>query len=128
MEKEVKIKLHELDDVACANVIVSRQIKRMVKKFPSMEEISIDCHAHDGHYKKFKYDNGNFIWTNTNNKQLTPNEESLDYNYLNKLLVYTYRTMCDMQNGVDISDTPEELLAYAESKLQEMLQDSDISE
>ena len=36
--------------------------------------------------------------------------------------------MCDMQNGVDISDTPEELLAYAESKLKEMLQDGDISE
>jgi hypothetical protein len=31
--------------------------------------------------------------------------------------------MCDAQNGVDLSDTPEDILAYAETKLQEMLHD-----
>ena len=31
--------------------------------------------------------------------------------------------MCDMNNGEDLSDTPEDLLAYAESKLKEFLMD-----
>ena len=31
--------------------------------------------------------------------------------------------MCDSQNGIDLVDTPEDLLAFAETKLQEMLRE-----
>ena len=36
--------------------------------------------------------------------------------------------MCDSMNGINIEDTPEDLLALAESKLQEILSDDNDEE
>ena len=59
---EKKINLRDLDDMACSNVVVARQIKRMIKKQPSMDDIAVDCWVHGGHYTRFKYKGGKFIW------------------------------------------------------------------
>ena len=37
-----KINLRDLDDTACTNVVCARQIKKMIRKFPSMSEIRPD--------------------------------------------------------------------------------------
>lgn len=125
-----KVNLRDLDDVACTNVVCGRQIKRMIKKFPSMNDTAIDCWVHGGHYTQFKFKNGKFVWL-VNGKdpcvsgceKISDDSDKLDKYELNKLIVSTYRSMCDSQNGVDIVDTPEDLLAFAETKLQEMLRE-----
>ena len=40
---------------------------------------------------------------------------------INKLIRFTYQTMCDSMNAIDLTDTPEDLLSYAEQKLQELI-------
>ncbi len=134
-QAEKKINLRDLDDTACTNVVCGRQIKRMIRKFPSMDDIAIDCWVHDGHYTRFKFKNGKFHWSVEDKapcikgfETITDDCEDLYKDELNKLIVHTYHTMCDIQNGVDIVDTPEDLLAYAESKLQEMLREDIITE
>ena len=42
---EKKVDVRKLDDVDCSNIAVSHQIKRMVNKFPSMRNLSINCYA-----------------------------------------------------------------------------------
>lgn len=139
MRKSMKIKDHEtanlrsLDDVACTNVMVARQIKRMIRKFPSMNNIAVDCWAHNGHYTRFKFNGEKISWSADTKgvympgcKTLTDDSNSLDKFELNKLLVHTYRTMCDSQNGVDLVDTPEDLLAFAETKLKDMLREESL--
>lgn len=128
---EKKVNLRDLDDVACSNVVISRQIKRLIRKFPSMKSIAMDCWVHGGHYTKFEMTHDKFKWfiddsyTNTKGlKVLTSDNEDLLDEELNKLLVYTHRAMCDNKDGVDLIDTPEDLLAFAETKLQEMLKDT----
>lgn len=130
MKKEVskKINLRELDDIACSNVIVSRQIKRLVNKFPSMKSVSIDCWTHGRHYELFECKNDKFIWSakkgDSDEYIKTPiDSEELFDSEMNKLIVTTYRTMCDSQTDESLLVTTEELLAYAESKLQELLHD-----
>ena len=127
---EKKINLRDLDDMACSNVVVARQIKRMIKKSPSMDDMAMDCWVHGGHYTRFKYKGGKFIWCIEGSEPCVKGCETItddcDYLYkdeLNKLIVSTYRTMCDSQNGIDLVDTPEDLLAFAETKLQEMLRE-----
>lgn len=133
-KKEVtdkKIDLRKLDDIDCSNVVVERQIRRMLSKFPSMaDNMAVDCWTHGGHYTNFTFKGGKFIWKAEDKSHclkgceiLTDDNEDLYSDELNKLLVYTYRTMCDSQNCVDLVDTPEDLLAFAETKLQEMLRD-----
>jgi hypothetical protein len=120
---ENKIDLRKLDDVMCTSVVCGRQIKRMIKKFPSMKDFTIDCYVHNGHYTKFKLADNKFIWSGDKCKQITNESDFIDSDELNKLVVSTYRAMCDSQNDVDLVDTPEDLLAFAEAKLQEMLHD-----
>ena len=130
---EKKINLRELSDVDCSNVVVSRQIRRMAKKFPSMHELTMDCWSHGGHYVKFLLTDSDIMkWECHKDgpvidgcQTLFATNEDLTSDELNKLLVYTYRTMCDNKDGVDIIDTPEDLLAFAETKLQEMLKDEE---
>lgn len=127
---EKKVSLRDLDDIACSNVVVTRQIRRLVAKFPSMKETAVDCWVHGGHYTKFELTNANKLrWYSDKNspcikKVLYATDEDLTKEELNKLLVATHRDMCDNKEGVDLIDTPEDLLAFAESKLQEMLKDS----
>lgn len=131
-KEEKKINLRDLDDVACSNVVVSRQIRHLVRKNQSFSDIAIDCWVHGGHYTRFKCKNDKFHWYSEDSE---PHEESLQeinhktdclYNdEWNKLIVFTHRAMCDSLNGVDIEDTPEDLLAFAESKLQEILNDEE---
>ena len=125
-DTENKTNMRDLDDTACTNVVVTRQIRRLISKFPSMNEIAIDCWTHGNHYVKFKLTNGNnkFKWYTDTKESVCATDGTLYKDELNKLLVSTYRTMCENKEGVDISDTPEELLAYAESKLQELLKES----
>lgn len=128
-----KVSLRELDDVACSNVVVTRQIKKMIRKFPSMNELAIDCWIHGGHYTKFKYSNDSITWIHSDADKVTNGykvlkavDECLDKDELNKLLVTTFNSMCDNMNNMDFIDTPEDLLSFAESKLQEMLRDESI--
>ena len=102
----------------------------MIKKFPSMKEVDIDCWSHGGHYTKFNLKGNKFVWSVAKKSPYISGCESLSYDNkdlysdeLSKLLVYTYRAMCDSQDTVDLVDTPEDLLAYAETKLQEMLRE-----
>lgn len=127
---EKKINLRDLDDTACTNVVCARQIKRMIRKFPSMDDLTMDCWVHGGHYTKFKFKGGRFIWYVDSSgafisgcESLKDDSDSLDKYELNKLITSTYRAMCDSQNCVDLVDTPEDLLAFAETKLQEMLKE-----
>lgn len=123
-----KINLRALDDTDCTNVVVSRQIRKLLRKFPSFNVTPIDCWTLRGHYVTFKCSGDKFIWESAPDKYgcrtfITSLSENLDRFDLNKLLVFTFNTMCDMNRGEDISDTPEDLLAYAEMKLREMLAD-----
>ena len=45
-----------------------------------------------------------------------------------KLIRFTYQTMCDSMNSIDLTDTPEDLLSYAEQKLQELINSEKESE
>ena len=127
-DTENKINLRDLDDVDCANIVVARQIKKFIRKFQSFKTTSIDCWISRGHFITFKYSGDKFIWESAPDKYgcktfITSLSENLSRFDLNKLLVFTFNTMCDMNNSEDISDTAEDLLAYAESKLREMLTD-----
>lgn len=129
-KEDKKVSLRDLDDVACSNVVVTRQIRRLVAKFHSMKETAIDCWVHGGHYTKFELTNSNKLrWHCDKNvpcakKVIYATDDELTKEELNKLLVSTHRDMCDNKEGVDLIDTPEDLLAFAETKLQEMLKDS----
>jgi hypothetical protein len=127
---EKKINLRDLDDTECTNVVCGRQIKRMIRKFPSMADMAIDCWIHGGHYTRFKFKDGKFIWSVEDNapcikgcESVTSDSDVLDKYELNKLIIFTHRAMCDSQNDVDLVDTPEDILAFAETKLQEMLRE-----
>ena len=128
--KNEKINLRNLDDVQCSNVVVSRQIRRLIRKFPHLRESFLDCWIHGGHDTKFEYCGPKFIWHCEPKdphlkgaETLSSDDEFLTDDELNKLIVFTYQAMCDTLNGVDLTDTPEDLLAYAEQKLQEMISD-----
>ena len=134
---KTKINLRDLDDVACSNIVISRQIKHLIKKNPSFSDIAIDCWVHGGHYTRFKYKNDQFYWYSENNEPhleglecLNNKTECLYNDEWNKLIVFTHSAMCDSMSGADVEDTPEDLLALAESKLQELLssesQDTDM--
>ena len=122
-----KINLRDLDDVSCSNVVVSRQIRRMIKKVPSYSDLSMSCHVCGAHYTHFKFENETFIWTgNVYDKRygkptITSDDcGNLDKDDINKLIKFTFSAMCE-NNSIEITDTPEDLLALAESKLQELL-------
>lgn len=128
--KENKINLRDLDDISCSNVVISRQIKRMIRKFPSMNKLSISCWIHGGHYTLFQYKGDRFVWsTDPNSKcikgceSLTDKSDEIDKWELNKLVAFTYKAMIDSQSNVDLVDTPEDLLAYADTKLQEIIRE-----
>ena len=130
-----KINLRDLDDVSCSNIVVSRQIRHLLKKNQSFSDIAIDCWIHGGHYTRFKYKNDKFSWYCEDGEPCEEGLQKIDSvttdslfnDEWNKLMVFTYRTMCDSMNGVNVEDSPEDLLALAESKLQEMLHDEDSS-
>ena len=124
---EKKINLRELNDTDCTIVVCSRQIRKMIKKFPSMADTAIDCWVNRGHYTRFKLKNNKFTWVSEGFEPHLPGYEVIDEDSVlcsddfYKLTVETFQAMCDSQNGVDISDTPEDLLTYAELKLQELI-------
>lgn len=126
--------LRTLDDTDCSNVIVSRQIRRFVKKSPSFKEMPMICYIHGAKFDLFKLNGDKFIWSGfTYDKShkpitVTSDDECLNKDELNKLIVSTFQTMCDLNNCEDIVDTPEDLLEYAEMKLREMLNDESNTE
>ena len=95
-----------------------------------MKEMAMDCWTHGGHYTKFEFKGGRFYWSVAKGdpcvkgfETVADDSDELDKEELNKLIVFTHRAMCDSKDGVDIVDTPEDLLAFAETKLQEMIRD-----
>lgn len=116
--------LRTLDDTDCSNVVVSRQIRRFIKKSPSFKEMPMVCYIHGAKFiwSGFTYDKSHKPIT------VTSDDECLNKDELNKLIVSTFQTMCDLNNCEDIVDTPEDLLEYAEMKLREMLNDESNTE
>lgn len=127
------INFRELDDLECSNIVIARQIRRLVKKFPSLQESVINCWVHGGHYTKFKFDDNKFVWF-CNEKEpylkgyekITNECRDLYKDELNKLLVFTHDALCSSCTPTELADTPEDLLSLAETKLQEMLNDNDL--
>lgn len=127
--------LRTLDDIDCSNVIVSRQIRKFIKKNPSFKETPITCYVCGTKFDLFKLAGDKFIWSGythdkRNRKQITvsSDDDCLGKFELNKLIINTFHTMCDMTNSEDIIETPEDLLEYAEMKLREMLSDENNSD
>jgi hypothetical protein len=126
---EQKVNLRDLDDIACSNVIVTRQIKRMINKIPNLKECPIDCWIHSTHYTNFKLAGDKFKWFSDNKNFISgwevikSDNDEITKDDLHKILIYTFRAMCDANNSDDIVDTPEDLLAFAETKLREMLRE-----
>ena len=127
-----KVNLRDLDDISCANVVMSRQIRHLVRKSPSLGDISIDCWVHDGHYTRFKCHGEELSWycedgepCKEDLKKIGSNTDCFYKDEWNKLLAFTFQTMCESLNGLCVEDTPADLLSIAESKLQQLLHDSD---
>jgi hypothetical protein len=126
---EKKVDVRKLDDVDCSNIAVSHQIKRMVNKFPSMRNLSINCYAYGTHYTNFKFENNVFTWTGDvydvlRGRKVVSTDDAdslLDKDSMNKLINDTFNTMLDSVNETDLVYTPEELLAFAEEKLKALL-------
>lgn len=124
--------LRELDDVSCANVVTTRSIRKLIKKYPNFNSIAMDCWSNGHHYTKFVNADNKFKWYTDGIDGFIERDcnsdgswEPIDKEALNKLIVYTYRTMCDsIGSDVEFVDTPEDILAYAEQKLKEMLSDT----
>lgn len=129
MKEITAAELRAMNDTDCSNVVISRQIRRFIKKVQSFKEIPITCYIHGAKFTSFKFSNDKFIWAgrtygkNQHDITVTSEDESLNSDELNKLIITTFQTMCDMNSSEDLSDTPEDLLAYAESKLKEFLMD-----
>lgn len=122
--------LRTLDDTDCTNVVVSRQIRKFIRKFPSFKDMPMTCYTHGAQFDTFKLAGDKFIWSGRmhdcfNNQYISvaSTDEDICNDELNRLIVSTFRTMCELNSDEDISDTPEDLLEYAEMKLQEMLND-----
>lgn len=121
--------LRKMDDVSCTNIVTVRNIKKLIKKYPSLTHIAIDCWVCGGHYTTFECNQDSFVWYAEPKDgyyldKITGDEEDVTSDQLNKLIVHTYRTMWDnLGEDIEFIDTPEELLAYAEQKLQQMLKE-----
>lgn len=131
-EKEAtkKVSLKDLDDISCSNVVIARQIKKICRKFPFMRSTDIDCWVHNHHFTKFKINENEMLtWLYkvdpalNDYESVSLDDQSLYNEELHKLLVFTHEAMCDNKDNVDLIDTPEDLLSFAESKLKEMLMD-----
>lgn len=127
--------MRTLDDTQCSNIIIAKNIRRLVGKFPNMKKIAIDCWVHDGHYTEFELQGSNLVWRHDKNRKCTNGlptvnhtNENLSTDEINKLIRFTYQTMCDSMNSIDLTDTPEDLLSYAEQKLQELINSEKESE
>lgn len=117
--------LRKLDDIACTNIVTARNIYKLIKKNPSFKELAVDCWVCGDHYTNFFLKEKQFNWSNKDGSNLISDDsEFLRSEELNKLIVYTYRTICDnTNNDLDFTDSAEELLAIAESKLKEIIAD-----
>lgn len=130
MDKIDNKTLRTLDDVCCTNVITSRNIRRLIRKHDNLSKVSIDCWVHGWHYVTFELSEGRFKWLPEYDRFHThaviyDNDEDLESTELNKLIVETYRSMCDLLNDdTSFIDTPEELLAVAEERLKQLLADN----
>lgn len=120
--------MRTLDDTQCSNIIIAKNIRKLVNKFPNMKAITMDCWVHDGHYTEFELQGANLVWHHDKNRKcvnglpiVNHTNENLSSDEINKLIRFTYQTMCDSMNSIDLIDTPEDLLNYAEQKLQELI-------
>ena len=122
LTEKTKISLRNLDDVDCANIVVPRQIRKLIRKFPSLSQTEVDCWISLGNAIQFINKNDKLLWK-IKDTLLSQEDEDLSRYELNKLLVFTFRAMCEMNEEDDLSDSPEDLLAYAEMRLKELLAD-----
>ena len=63
--------MRTLDDTQCSNIIIAKNIRRLVGKFPNMKKIAIDCWVHDGHYTEFELQGSNLVWRHDKNRKCT---------------------------------------------------------
>lgn len=128
MEELFTTPLRKLSDLTCSIVVNTRNIKKMLKKYPNLEDMPIECWIPNGPYVRFKFKGHRLTWINDCGKSITidsvlnDEDSTIDWASLNKLLVWTYRTMCEsMDNSFEFIDSPEDLLSFAETKLKQML-------
>ena len=97
-----------------------------MKKYSNLSSSGIDCWTHGKHYVKFDIDNNKFKWADSKGGFVLNSSDELYSDELNKLLVCTYRTMCDMLSDENaFIDTPEDILMYAEQKLRALIEEND---
>ena len=120
--------LRKLNDLTCSIVVNTRSIKKMLKKYPNLENMSMECWTVGGPYVQFKVKNHKFTWVTGEgdvivmDSIINDEDNPIDWESLNKLLVWTYRTMCDsMGDNFEFIDSPEDLLSFAEARLKQML-------
>lgn len=121
---EKKINLRKLNDTDCTSVVATRQMMKLIKQFPSLNKCHINRCVDGKLFTKFEKHENELVWLTDKGDVISSKDEDVDRDSLNKLIVHTFRTMCAQHNNnVDLSETPEDILAYAESKLQELLHD-----
>lgn len=119
--------LRKLDDTDCTNVITTRNINRLINKYSNLSNIKVNCWVHEKHYTQFDLENNKFKWTDTKGGSILNSSDDLSSEELNKLLVHTYRNMCDtLSDNVAFIDTPEDILLYAEQKLRSLIDDEKV--
>lgn len=125
--------IRELDDLNCTNYITTKCIKKLVKKHSSLKTKVSNCFINGTQYIMVDVPKYNFIWFTDgesgfvkryNKSKLVDDikREWLEPEELNRLIVNTYRHLCDsLGDDIDLADTPEDILAYAEQQLQNLL-------
>ena len=118
--------LSKLSDTECTNVLTTKNMYRLIKKYSNLSSTDIDCWTNGKHYVKFDLENNKFKWTDSKGGFVLNSSDELYSDELNKLLVCTYRTMCDMLSDENaFIDTPEDILMYAEQKLRALIEEND---
>ena len=57
--------LSKLSDAECTNVLTTKNMYRLIKKYSNLSSTDIDCWTHGKHYVKFDLENNKFKWTDS---------------------------------------------------------------
>lgn len=126
MEILFKTPLRKLNDTLCSIVVNTRGIRKLVSKNPSLAEMNMDCWTADDNQHCFLMKNGKLQWRSKKAGIVSLdnliNDEDCDFESANKLLVYTYRNMCELlaSDGIQL-DSDEDLLEYANALMKEYI-------
>ena len=127
MENGTMIEVSTLtyDELTKANTTVLKQILRLKRKSPKiLSSTKLNCCVQEAIYNRVYWEDGMLKWGSSASPiVLTYYDEFLNLHELNKLLVYTYRAMCEAANPDLLNDSPEDLLEFAEEKLKKLLKE-----